>query len=43
MSFGVAHDCTLDDGVILANGVALAGHVHLHEKAIVGGVAAPPG
>ena len=36
----VAHDCTLDDGVILANGVALAGHVHLYEKAIVGGVAA---
>ena len=36
----VAHDCTLDDGVILANGVALAGHVHLHHKAIVGGVAA---
>ena len=36
----VAHDCTLDDGVILANGVALAGHVRLGEKAIVGGVAA---
>jgi UDP-N-acetylglucosamine acyltransferase len=34
----VAHDCMLGDRVILANAVALAGHVTIENQAIVGGV-----
>lgn len=34
----VAHDCLLEDGVILANQVALAGHVVLEAHAIIGGL-----
>jgi UDP-N-acetylglucosamine acyltransferase len=34
----VAHDCLLQDGVILANQVTLAGHVVLEAHAIVGGM-----
>ena len=34
----VAHDCTLADNCIIANSVALAGHVHLEEFAILGGL-----
>jgi len=33
----VAHDCILENNVILTNGVALGGHVHVGEFAIVGG------
>ncbi len=33
----VAHDCQLGDHVIMANGVSLAGHVHLDDWAILGG------
>jgi UDP-N-acetylglucosamine acyltransferase len=33
----VAHDCVLDDRVILANNVALAGHVHVGERAFLSG------
>lgn len=36
----VAHDCKLSDGVILANSVALAGHVEVEEHVICGGLAA---
>jgi len=36
----VAHDCRLEDGVIMANGATLAGHVHLGFKAVVGGLCA---
>ena len=36
----VAHDCCIGDGVILANGVALAGHVSIGEQAILGGLSA---
>jgi UDP-N-acetylglucosamine acyltransferase len=36
----VAHDCTVGNGCILANSVALAGHVELHDFAIVGGLSA---
>jgi UDP-N-acetylglucosamine acyltransferase len=36
----VAHDCRLADNVILANSVALAGHVDIDESVTVGGVAA---
>ncbi len=34
----VAHDCRLGDGVILANHVALAGHVTVQDKVIIGGL-----
>ncbi len=36
----VAHDCKLGDGVILANSVALAGHVEVEDHVICGGLAA---
>ena len=35
----VAHDCRVGDGVILANGAALGGHVEAQDHAIVGGLA----
>jgi UDP-N-acetylglucosamine acyltransferase len=34
----VAHDCVLQDGVILANQATLAGHVALEPHVIVGGL-----
>lgn len=34
----VAHNCVIEDGVILANAVNLAGHVHVEERAVIGGV-----
>jgi UDP-N-acetylglucosamine acyltransferase len=34
----VAHDCVVEDHVILTNGVALGGHVQVGEYAIVGGL-----
>jgi len=34
----VAHDCILEDEVIMANSVNLAGHVLIEEQAIIGGV-----
>ena len=34
----VAHNCELEDGVIIANNVALAGHVRIESKAVIGGV-----
>ncbi len=37
MSSHVAHDCRLGSNVILANNVALAGHVHVGDFAIIGG------
>ncbi|KIG18702.1 Acyl-[acyl-carrier-protein]--UDP-N-acetylglucosamine O-acyltransferase [Enhygromyxa salina] len=33
----VAHDCHLDDGVILATGVTLGGHVEVGPRAFIGG------
>lgn len=33
----VAHNCHLQDGVVLVNGVLLGGHVHVHDGAIVSG------
>ena len=33
----VAHDCVIDDGAILANNVALAGHVHVGAGAFLSG------
>jgi UDP-N-acetylglucosamine acyltransferase len=35
----VAHDDSVGDGVIIANGVELAGHVSIASKAILGGMA----
>lgn len=37
ISSHVAHDCQIGDHVILANAVALAGHVHIGDHAILGG------
>ncbi|MFP5272532.1 acyl-ACP--UDP-N-acetylglucosamine O-acyltransferase [Coleofasciculus sp.] len=34
----VAHNCVLENSVVIANGVALAGHVHIESKATIGGV-----
>jgi UDP-N-acetylglucosamine acyltransferase len=34
----VAHDCTIEDSVILANGATLAGHVLVERNAILGGL-----
>lgn len=34
----VAHDCVVEDHVILTNAVALGGHVHVGEYAILGGL-----
>ncbi len=34
----VAHNCTIEDNVIIANNVALAGHVYIESKAVIGGV-----
>lgn len=34
----VAHDCVVEDKVIMANSVNLAGHVHLEEHVTIGGV-----
>ncbi|UCG85160.1 MAG: acyl-ACP--UDP-N-acetylglucosamine O-acyltransferase [Gemmatimonadota bacterium] len=33
----IAHDCVIEDGVVLANAVQLAGHVHVEAHAAVGG------
>jgi len=34
----IAHDCVLDDGVVIANAVQLAGHVHIASHAYIGGL-----
>ncbi len=39
VSAHVAHDCTVGDHVILANGAALGGHVVVEDYGIVGGLA----
>lgn len=36
----VAHDCCLGKNVILSNAVNLAGHIHIADHAIIGGVSA---
>lgn len=33
----VAHDCQIGNGVVVANNVMLAGHVHIDEKTVIGG------
>ncbi|MEA5533767.1 acyl-ACP--UDP-N-acetylglucosamine O-acyltransferase [Crocosphaera sp. XPORK-15E] len=34
----VAHNCVIEDHVIIANAVALAGHVYIESRAVIGGV-----
>ncbi len=34
----VAHNCVIEDGVVIANAVSLAGHVHVESRATIGGV-----
>lgn len=34
----VAHNCVLADNIVIANGVALAGHVHIESRVVIGGV-----
>ena len=36
----VAHDCIIHDNVVLANAVNMAGHVEIHEFAVIGGMVA---
>lgn len=36
----IAHDCSVGDGVIMANGATLGGHVHVEEFAVVGALSA---
>lgn len=36
----LAHDCHVGDGVIIANGTQLAGHVTIHDRAILSGLCA---
>lgn len=33
----IAHDCQIGDRVLMANNVLLAGHVHIHDCAVLGG------
>ncbi|MDC1141594.1 acyl-ACP--UDP-N-acetylglucosamine O-acyltransferase [Planctomycetota bacterium] len=33
----IGHDCVLGDGIIMANTVNLAGHIHVEDKAVFGG------
>lgn len=34
----VAHDCVIGNGVIIANSAALAGHITVEERAVIGGL-----
>ncbi|MGB3491814.1 MAG: acyl-ACP--UDP-N-acetylglucosamine O-acyltransferase [Elainellaceae cyanobacterium] len=34
----VAHNCVLANQIVIANSVALAGHVHIESRAVIGGV-----
>jgi len=36
----VAHDCVIEDHVIVSNATQLAGHVQLHHHAVIGGMSA---
>jgi len=36
----VAHDCIIEDEVILANNATLAGHITVYKRAIIGGLSA---
>lgn len=34
----VAHNCVIEDRVVIANSVSLAGHVHVESRAVIGGM-----
>lgn len=34
----VGHNCVIEDSVVIANGVALAGHIHIESRATISGV-----
>ncbi|MGV8074662.1 MAG: acyl-ACP--UDP-N-acetylglucosamine O-acyltransferase [Syntrophobacteraceae bacterium] len=36
----IAHDCRLGDGIVMANVATLAGHVHIEDRANIGGLVA---
>lgn len=36
----VAHDCILNNGIVMSNNATLAGHVEVHDHAIIGGLSA---
>ena len=36
----IAHDCVLGDDIVMSNNATLAGHVHVGNKAIIGGLSA---
>lgn len=36
----IAHDCVLGDDIVMSNNATLAGHVHVEDRAIIGGLAA---
>lgn len=36
----IAHDCVLGDGIVMSNNATLAGHVHVGDRAIIGGLSA---
>ena len=36
----IAHDCVLGDDIVMSNNATLAGHVHVGNRAIIGGLAA---
>ena len=38
----IAHDCQVGDQTVLANNATLAGHVHVGDWAIVGGLTRRP-
>lgn len=41
MAYGhIAHDCTVGNGVVMANAVTLAGHVLIEDRAVIGGLTA---
>ena len=36
----IAHDCILGDDIVMSNNATLAGHVHVEDRAIIGGLSA---
>lgn len=36
----IAHDCKVGNGIVMANAATLAGHVHVHDRAVIGGLVA---
>ena len=36
----VAHDCVLGDDIVMSNNATLAGHVHVEDRAMIGGLSA---